>query len=324
MTHTDDNAPREDGEKEKTAEEEMKDPRPLDFLSELVTEENLSPEVATSYRKLARTMANQFRREMKSCITFVRSENQKTRDIVTEGMVEVVKAFKEAQEAHTEKTRLEMEQLRLQLRALKEQLQQRPEAPSCRSEGPKPSKPDNYNGDRARGKEWLRTIRQYMDLCPHEFSSDTVTIGWILSFFKEGRANGFVQEAYDYKERHEEQWKWSSLPEFLTEFREEFYEQESETVAFLKLEGTEYFQGKRSASDYCDGFTKLVCEAGMTDRRTIVSKFRRGLRRDVDEVISKDIGLVLDDPSLWYRKAKDYELVAKFNKAYHDAHTPNH
>jgi hypothetical protein len=92
----------------------------------------------------------------------------------------------------------------------------------------------------------------------------------------------------------------------------------------LKLEGMEYFQGKRSASDYCDGFTKLVHEAGMTDRRTIASKFRRGLHRDVDEVISKDIGLVLDDPSLWYRKAKDYELVAKFNKAYYDAHASNH
>jgi hypothetical protein len=162
-------------------------------------------------------------------------------------MVEVAKVFKEAQEAHTEKMQLEMEQLRLQLRGLEEQLQQRPEAPSRRSKGPKPSKPDNYNGDHVKGKEWLRTIHQYMDLRPHKFSSDTVTIGWILSSFKEGRVNGFAQEAYNYKERHEEQWKWSSLSEFLTEFKEEFYEQESEMVAFLKLEGTEYFQGKRPA-----------------------------------------------------------------------------
>ena len=99
-----------------------------------------------------------------------------------------------------------------------------------------------------------------------------MTIGWILSF-KEGRANGFAQEAYDYRERHKDQWKWSSQTEFLAEFQEEFYEQESETVAFLKLEGTEYFQGKRTASDYCDAFTKLVREAGMVDQRMIVSKF---------------------------------------------------
>ena len=56
MTHADG----EDREKEETTEEEMKDPGPFDFLSELVTEENLRPEVATSYRKLVWTMANQF------------------------------------------------------------------------------------------------------------------------------------------------------------------------------------------------------------------------------------------------------------------------
>jgi hypothetical protein len=148
---------------------------------------------------------------------------------------------------------------------------------------------------------------------------------WVDPLLLQGRQGEWLRTGgLDYKERHEVQWKWSSLTEFLTEFREEFYEQESETVAFLKLEGTEYFQCKRSASNYCDGFTKLVHSVGMTDRRTIVSKFCRGLRKDVDEAISKDIGLVLDNPSLWYHKAKDYELVAKFNKAYHDAHTPNH
>jgi hypothetical protein len=62
----------------------------------------------------------------------------------------------------------------------------------------------------------------------------------------------------------------------------------------------------------------------MTDRRMIVSKFCCRLQRDMDKVILKDIGLVLNDPSLWYRKAKDFKLVAKFNKAYYNAHTPNH
>jgi hypothetical protein len=230
-------------------------------------------------------------------------------------MKEIAEAFTAMQKEHVEKMQLEMENLWIQLCSLEGQFQQRSETPSCRPEGPKPLKPDTFSGDCVKGKEWLHTIHQYMDLCPHEFTSDAVTIGWILSFFKEGRADGFAQEAYDYKERHEEQWMWSSLVDFLAEFREEFYEQESETVTFLRLEGTEYFQGRRSASDYCDSFMKLVCEAGMMDRRMIVLKFRRGLRRDVDKVISKDIGLVLDDPNLWYRKAKDFKLVAKFNKA---------
>jgi hypothetical protein len=60
----------------------------------------------------------------------------------------------------------------------------------------------------------------------------------------------------------------------------------------------------------------------MTDRRSIVSKFRRGLRRDTDKVIARDIGLVLDDPQLWYDKAWNHELVAKLTKAYHDTQMP--
>jgi hypothetical protein len=61
-----------------------------------------------------------------------------------------------------------------------------------------------------------------MDLHPHEFTSNAVTIRWILLFFKKGRVNSFMQEAYNYKKRHKEQWKWSLLAEFLMEFREEF------------------------------------------------------------------------------------------------------
>jgi predicted ATPase len=109
---------REDREERKTKEEEMKDPGPPNFLSELVTEENLSPEVATSYRKLAQTMANQFQQELRSCITFIHAENQVTQDTVTERMTEAAKAFKEAQEEHATKTQLEMENLRIQLRSL--------------------------------------------------------------------------------------------------------------------------------------------------------------------------------------------------------------
>jgi Spy/CpxP family protein refolding chaperone len=63
-------------------------------------------------------MANQFFQEMRSCITFVHSKNQKTQDIVTKGMVDVAKVFKEAQEVHAENTQLEMEKLQIQLCSL--------------------------------------------------------------------------------------------------------------------------------------------------------------------------------------------------------------
>jgi hypothetical protein len=138
MTHRDESMSREDGEKGKMKEEEMKDPGPLDFLSELVQEEDLSPEVATSYRKLVQTMANQFCQEMKSCITFVCAENLVTQNTVTEGMREIVEVFTEAQKEHVEKMQLEMENLWVQLHSLEGELQERSKTLNRCSKGPKP------------------------------------------------------------------------------------------------------------------------------------------------------------------------------------------
>jgi hypothetical protein len=105
-----------------------------------------------------------------------------------------------------------------------------------------------------KGKMWLCTVCHYLELHLREFANDQITISWILSFFREGRAGFFTQEAYDFKEKHEDQWRWTLLDKFLTKFKKEFYEEEAETVAFLKLKGTEYFQGKRTTLDYCDLF----------------------------------------------------------------------
>jgi hypothetical protein len=41
----------------------------------------------------------------------------------------------------------------------------------------------------------------------------------------------------------------------------------------------------------------------------------------VDESISDKIGLVLDNPDLWYSKAKESELVIKITKAYYETGT---
>ena len=306
------------------AAEELRDlETQLGFLMAEVSDEDLET-VNNSQRSVAKFLIMEFRKELRSCVEFLRDENQTTREGVTEGMKTTIADMREWRGVLEENSRLRSQALETRLNQLGNQVQTARTEPGAlrRSEGPKPARPDIFSGDRSRGKEWIRTILHYIELRPQEFTSDGTRIGWTLSFFKEGRANGFAQEAYDYKERHDGQWKWTTWDEFLNDFRSEFYEQEAETIAFLKLEATEYFQGKRSASDYCDAFQKLVREAALTDRRTIVSKFRRGLRRDIDEQIAKDIGLILDDPDRWYSKAKDYELIAKFNKAYHNTGPP--
>jgi hypothetical protein len=54
MTH---DVMREGGEMMKEEEEKMKEPEPLAFLATPVTEEDISPKVATTYRKLTRAIA---------------------------------------------------------------------------------------------------------------------------------------------------------------------------------------------------------------------------------------------------------------------------
>jgi hypothetical protein len=285
----------------------------VDFLDKDVTDEDVKS-VNGSQKTVAKFILRNFRQELRSVFYFLRGELRTTQEGITAGMKNTMSDVRVWTESAEEKSRTLTD-------ALEERLVQIERPELRRGEGLKPARPDTFSGDRSVRKEWIRTVRHYMDLRPQDFRSDAVRIGWTLSFFKEGRANSFAQEAHDYKERHGDKWKWPTWDEFLTVYRVEFYEQEAETVAFLKLEASDYFQGKRTVSDYCDAFQKLIQEAGLTDPRTIVSKFRRGLRRDVDEDISPKIGLILDDPERWYSKAKESELVTKFTKAYHEIGT---
>jgi len=55
----------------------------------------------------------------------------------------------------------------------------------------------------------------------------------------------------------------------------------AEATAVNTLEGTSYFQGKRSVDDYLDQFRDLVEDSGYTNKKTLVVKFRRGLDRRI-------------------------------------------
>jgi len=48
----------------------------------------------------------------------------------------------------------------------------------------------------------------------------------------------------------------------------------AEADAINTLEGTSYHQGGRTVDDYLDNFQTLVSNAGYTDPRTLVVKFR--------------------------------------------------
>jgi len=62
--------------------------------------------------------------------------------------------------------------------------------------------------------------------------------------------------------------------EFEQQFRLHFFPANAEADVINALEGTSYYQGNRTVVDYLDSFQALVSNAGYTDPRTLVVKFR--------------------------------------------------
>ena len=186
---------------------------------------------STAQKEVAKFLIRDFRTQLRSVYQALRHEVQVTRDGVTEGMKNTMADVRHWDE-------LLKENVRLQTETLEKRVVKVESTSGGRSDGLKPARPDTFSGDRSKGKDWLRTILHYMELRPRDFPSDEVRIGWTISFFKEGRANGFAQEAYDYKDSHEDKWQWATWTEFLTVFQSEFYVQEAETSSNSKLRTT--------------------------------------------------------------------------------------
>jgi hypothetical protein len=57
----------------------------------------------------------------------------------------------------------------------------------------KPSCPNEFGGDRAKGRAFLNSCELYTALAPHQFVDNHVKIMWALSFMKSGHAARFVE-----------------------------------------------------------------------------------------------------------------------------------
>ena len=145
-----------------------------------------------------------------------------------------------------------------------------------------------------------------------------------MTYMSQGRAQKWVQRIYH----------WESLPtnvgsdyfvdwdDFRSRFKTEFYPLHSEALATNTLEGTTYFQGHRPVDDYLDDFRDLITESGYTDPKTIVVKFRRGLRPTIADAIATMASGRPDDldPDSWYDAAIRIDQNEAANEAFRSSH----
>jgi len=124
-----------------------------------------------------------------------------------------------------------------------------------------------------------------MHLALEQFSCNKEKIFWTLAFFKDKWAvrwseNLFCQEA------NTGIFSIRSWTNFELQFQSQFFLVNTEVDTINTLEGSSYYQGNQIVSDYLKSFLILTLDARYIDPRTLVVKFRRGLKLNIQSQIA--------------------------------------
>jgi len=156
-----------------------------------------------------------------------------------------------------------------------------------------------------------------LHLAPEQFTCDEEKIFWTLAFFKDGRAakwseNLFCQEA------DTGIFPIQSWVDFKQQFWSQFFLVNAEADAINALEGSSYYQGNRTVDNYLDSFLILASDAGYTDPWTLVVKFRRELKLNVQsQIATMPFGRSANtDPQAWYAAARRIDQAQLANEAF--------
>jgi len=168
----------------------------------------------------------------------------------------------------------------------------------------KPAPPNEFSGDRSKGRAFLNSCELYIRLAPQQFADDNTMVHWVLTYMKSGRAALFADRVLRSEQRTGVQ-RYSTWVDFRKVFIAEFCPKNEVQLALAKLETPNYYQGRRSVDEYVDEFRELVDQAGYKEGLAIVVKFRRGLQREIqDQIAHLPIGRPGDDdPDGWYDAA---------------------
>jgi hypothetical protein len=186
--------------------------------------------------------------------------------------------------------------------------------------GPKPSPPADFDGERAKGRPFLNSVKWYMRSRGSEFRDDAHRIAWTLSFMKGGRALTFVNQVTRHTEI-EGMLPYEDWTVFWKELEDRFLPLDESEEAMNLLETEKYFQGRRTVDDYCDQFQDLVDHAGYGEGKQVVMKFRKGLEATIADAVAtmKEGRPKDDDLKAWIRTAKDIARERVRNDAFNTA-----
>jgi Retrotransposon gag protein/Zinc knuckle len=168
----------------------------------------------------------------------------------------------------------------------------------------KPASPNDFSGERTKGRAFLNSCELYLHLAPHQFEDEHAKIMWAMSFMKSGRAARFVDRQM--RGYHSVgSLPYESWTDFVVEFVSDFCPKNEIQTSRTELETSKYYQGARTVDEYVDDFRELVDRARYFEGSHIVLKFRQGLNpRIQDHVACLTSGRPSDEtPKEWYDAA---------------------
>jgi len=186
----------------------------------------------------------------------------------------------------------------------------RPKSASLKINSPTP-----FDGSRDRGEAFSHSCSLYFALRPGDFPDVATQIGWVLTFLTEGRAQLWREDALSYHNRHG-RYRWATLQEFDADFRREFWPIAEAEEALATLEGHSYFQKASELVDgYVDRFRSLVKKANLSDKASIVIKFRRGLAEGlINTLADSPSPPASDNLEQWISRARNLERSRTLQK----------
>jgi len=175
----------------------------------------------------------------------------------------------------------------------------------------------DFNGERHNGRAFLNSCSLYIHLAPEQFQDEQERILWALTFFKGGCAAKWSENVFC-QEVDTSIFPIQTWGEFEQQFQLHFFPANTEADAINALKGTSYYQGNRTVDDYLDSFQALVSDAGYMDPRTLVVKFRRGLRVGIQsQITTMPYGWPANtDPNAWYKVAQRIDQAHLTNEAF--------
>jgi len=157
----------------------------------------------------------------------------------------------------------------------------------------------------------------YLRLAPEQFTCDKKKIFWTLVFFKDRRVAKWSENLF-HREMDTGIFPIRSWTDFEQQFQSQFFPVNAEADTINTLEGSSYYQGNWTVDDYLDSFLILASDAGYTDPWTLVVKFCRGLKLNVQSQIATMLfGRPADtDPEAWYAAAQRIDQARLANEAF--------